>query len=102
MALVDYLEDLTDTNFAASVDATGTNVETGEFDYELETEDGLHVAADYFNVEKACTPPCARLQHLWCPCPVEAARQINSYVISLDCVNLDGMASENVLLSQTI
>eukprot|EP00966_Prymnesium_polylepis_P223652 5174769-Prymnesium_polylepis.1 len=52
MALVDYLEDLTDVNFAASVDATGTDVETGEFDYELETEDGLHVAADYFDVEK--------------------------------------------------
>ena len=52
MALVDYLEALTDTNFAASVDATGVDVETGEFDYELETEDGLHVATDYFDVSK--------------------------------------------------
>mmetsp|Transcript_36790 Transcript_36790/g.89560 ORF Transcript_36790/g.89560 Transcript_36790/m.89560 type:complete len:494 (+) Transcript_36790:142-1623(+) len=52
MALVDYLEELTDTNFAASVDPTGHDTETGEFDYELETEEGLQVAADYFNVSK--------------------------------------------------
>lgn len=52
MALVEYLEDLTDTNFAASVDPTGNDVETGECDFELETEEGLQVAADYFDVSE--------------------------------------------------
>jgi len=49
LALVEHLRKITSTNFAASVSQTGASAD-GEFDYELQTEEGLCVAQDYFDV----------------------------------------------------